>query len=438
MKKIILTLLFSALLVTSCLPADTQIPQSPLLPFLERKSGLIAYVGADWNIYTSDQAGGNQVAHTDDAVIPSEATGAYRFYTHPTWSRDGASLGFVAMSGQGTDVSSEVYIANVEEEPAQKVFTSESEQPVYLYWSPDNAELSFISSTADGRSLVLQSVSSGREERTVIDTGSPYYWSWAPDGRTMIVHTGSPQSTVPEHLAFLQVDSEVVEQGIDALPATFQAPAWSPDGSRILMTRLGEDDTKEIILTDSRGEFDRVIDSYDLNTAFAWSNNSDRVAYIKGEQTLGAGTFGTFHVLDLETSEELFEDEQVYAFFWSPNDRKIAYFTPVLSEAPAEEQQGDSTAQAQQQVFLQLQVLDVETGESRDLFTFRPTDQFAAVMPYFDQYHQSATIWSPDSNNLVLSFLTNEGQAGIAVVAASGQLEPRLLAPGYLAFWSWE
>jgi hypothetical protein len=85
---------------------------------------------------------------------------------------------------------------------------------------------------------------------------------------------------------------------------------------------------------------------------------------------------------------------------------------------------------------LQLNVLDVKSGQSKELFTFQPTEQFAAMLPYFDQYSQSTTIWSPDNNNLVLSFVASDGTPGIAVVAASGQLEPRILVPGYLAFWS--
>ena len=438
MKKLPV-LLLSALMLSACLPGNTQMQQNPYLPFLERKSGLIAYIGADGNIYTSDQAGNNRVAYTEDAEIPSEATSPYRYYLLPTWSRDSASLGFVGVSGQGTDASATVYIADVEEEASKEVFTSQSETPFYLYWSPDNAHLSFLSSTADGQSLILQSVSGEQEESTVLDTGSPYYWSWAPDGKTMIVHTGSSQSSLPEHLAFLQVNSEIVEQGLDTAPATFQTPAWSPDGSHILMTRLGEDDKKEIILTDGRGKFDRVIDDYDLNAAFAWSNNSDRIAYIKGDRTLTAGTLGTLHVVDLETSDQLFEEENVYAFFWSPDGEEIAYFTPQIGNASSTEQQGTATPEnQQQQLYLQLQVLDVDSGESRDVLTFRPTEQLAAVLPYFDQYHQSATIWSPDGNNLVVSFLTSDNRAGIAIVPASGRLEPRLLAPGYLAFWSWE
>jgi hypothetical protein len=83
-------------------------------------------------------------------------------------------------------------------------------------------------------------------------------------------------------------------------------------------------------------------------------------------------------------------------------------------------------------------MLDVETRESKELFTYQPTQQFTGILPYFDQYQQSNTIWSPDNNNLVLSFVDAEGNPGIAIAAASGQLEPRLLADGYLAFWSWK
>jgi Tol biopolymer transport system component len=415
-----------------------QVPQSPLLPFLERKSGRIAYIGADGNIYTSDQAGGDLVAHTDDAQIPADPSGPYRYYVNPTWSHDSERLGFVGVSGQGSTTSSGVYIAEIEEESTQEVFSSGTEQPFYLYWSPDNTNLTFISSTANGQSLILQSVSTEREERTIIDTGSPYYWSWAPDGRTMLVHTGSTQSTAPEHLAFLQLETEIIEQGLETMPVSFQAPAWSPDGSRILMTRLTSDDEKEIILTNGRGEFEKVITTFELNAAFAWSHDSSMIGYIEGTQPLGVGTLGDLHVIDAETSESFFEAENVYGFFWSPDDKRIAYFVPMITNEASEEQTGDPNAQAGQQLFLQLNILDVNSGESTELFTFRPTDQFAALMPYFDQYHQSATIWSPDSNNLVVSFVTGEGQAGIAVVPASGQLEPRLLAPGYLAFWSWE
>jgi Periplasmic component of the Tol biopolymer transport system len=437
MKKTAYVLLITILL-SSCLPRNMQVPQSEFLPFLERKSGLIAYIGVDWNIYTSDQAGKKLTAYTDDALLPESATDAYRYYVYPVWSPDGGSIGFVGVSGKGNETSADVYIAPVEEQ-AKKVFSSASEHPFYLYWSPDNTNLAFLSSTADGQSMILQTVSSESDERTVIDAGSPYYWSWAPDGKTMIVHTGSAQSSAPEHLAFLNVDSGITEDGLDTTPASFQAPAWSADGQRILMTRLNDEKENEIVVTNGRGEFEKTLGTFDLNTAFAWSNHSDMVAYIEGKKTIAAGVLGALHVIDVETSKELFkDDEDVIAFFWSPNDRRLAYFVPRLSAASGSSSgQSDSTAEAQdQQLLLTLKMLNVDTGESNELFTFQPTDQFASILPYFDQYHQSATIWSPDNNNLVLSFIGNDGTPGIAIVAASGQMQPRVMTQGYLAFWS--
>jgi hypothetical protein len=68
---------------------------------------------------------------------------------------------------------------------------------------------------------------------------------------------------------------------------------------------------------------------------------------------------------------------------------------------------------------------------------FQPNQQLLTILPTFDQYHRSATIWSPDSAYLVLSAMTQEGAPGIWVVPASGQLPPRFITPGILAFWSW-
>jgi TolB protein len=249
----------------------------------------------------------------------------------------------------------------------------------------------------------------------------------------MIVHAGGAEASSPEHIAFLSVDSPTVtEQGIATTPGIFQAPAWSPDGSRIALARAAEDGN-EIIVTDAAGENPQTIGTFTEKTAFAWSHDGSRLAYIDGVQALSAGTIGSLHVYDFETSEEIVQDGDIVAFFWSPGGEEIAYF--VLLQAQAE---GSSEGSGQAPQFLvELHVLDVNSGESRDLFTYRPTQQFLNILPYFDQYHQSATIWSPDNNNLVLSFLGESGP-GIAVVAASGKLQPRLLDQGFLAFWSWE
>jgi Tol biopolymer transport system component len=430
MKKIFLLTLI-AILATSCLPKDTQIPQSPLLPLLERKSGLIAYIGTDGNIYVTDQSGRSPFAVTDNAVIPESQASDFRYYQYPTWSADGKQVAFVSAEGAGgAQTSAGMFVYNVEDETTTKIFSSESEFPFYLYWSPDNDNVTFLSTSAAGRSLLLQSVPVGEGERVILDAGSPYYWSWAPDGNAMIVHMGSETSSTPEHLAFLQLDTGVIEDGLDSNPAPFQAPAWSPNGERILYTRVNEEAKNEIVVADSTGEFQQSLAVFEFNTAFAWSPDSELVAYIEGTQTLDAGVIGKLHVVDLASSEDFFQAEDIFAVFWSPNSRKLAYFRPLLAQA--------TDPSGEQQLLLQLNMLDTVSGESKELFTFAPTNQFSSILPYFDQYHQSATIWSPDSNNLLLAFQDADGNPGIAVVAASGQLEPRLLAEGFVAFWSWK
>jgi TolB protein len=430
MKKLFL-FLCSALVIASCLPQDMRMPQSPALSLLERKSGLIAYLGVDGNIYVSDQAGRNLRQLTDDAAISQSQS--LRYYQFPTWSRDSSQLAFMGFRADGNRTESRVLVANIDDDSVDEVYASETEHPVYLNWSPDNAQLSFISTTVSGQNLMLQSVPSGGGERTILDTGSPYYWSWAPDGSVMIVHAGgAAASSSPQRLAFLDVGSGTVsEHGLDALPAPFQAPAWSPDGSRIALARE-TDQEREIVVTDSAGENAQVIGRFQTKTAFAWSGDGTRLAYIDGRQPLDAGTIGSLHVFDFETSEEVVEGDNVIGFFWSPSGEEIAYFE-LLQAQPEESQSTQTTPQ----YLLGLHVLDVNNGESRELFTYQPTQQFLNVLPYFDQYHQSVTIWSPDNNNLVLSFLGESGP-GIAIVAASGRLEPRFLAQGLLAFWSWE
>ncbi|HMR98290.1 MAG TPA: hypothetical protein PKK96_05950 [Anaerolineales bacterium] len=428
MKKLIL-LTLTALIATSCLPQDTQLPQSPLLPLLERKSGLIAYIGIDGNVYITDQSGKSPAPVTDDAALPETQTSAYRYYQFPTWSKDGNQLAYVGIEGTGASQSkADLSVYNVDEKTSAEIFSSETEFPFYLYWSPDNENVSLISASASRQSILLQNVPARGDEPVILDAGSPYYWSWAPDGKTMIVHTGSDASSTPEHLAFLQLDSGVIEDGLDTTPASFQAPAWSPNGEQILYTRVNDDGKQELVVADSTGEFQQAIAEFELNTAFAWSPDSELVAYIEGTENLNVGIVGKLHVIDLATSEDFFQADDVLAFFWSPNSRQLAYFKPL--------QVTDSSGG--QLSALQLNMLDAVSGESKELFPFAPTNIFSNTLQYFDQYHQSATIWSPDSNNLLLPFVSPNGTPGIAVVAASGQLEPRLLAEGFIGFWSWK
>lgn len=433
MKKFFIISLVVVLL-SACLPQGVQIPQNQLQPILERKSGLIAYIGADGNIYVSDQGGGKKKEITKDAFFGQTQNDPYLYYRAPTWSKDGTQLAFASESSDGKTISRDLLVANVAKGSAQKVFENQNELPIYLYWSPDNKNLSFISTILNGQNIVLRNVPAAGGKETILDVGAPYYWSWAPNGKTLIAHVGGgSNASVPDHLSFIELqDSGIIEDGLMTPPASFQAPAWSPDGQHIALTRTSKD-KNEIILTDDAGTYQKTLGTFSVNTAFVWSPDSTKLAYIDGAQTMSAGAVGKLHMIDIAKGDNKTIGDDIIGLFWSPNSEKVAYFRLVTGSSSS-----SNSSSATQQINVELNVLDAKSESSRKLYTISPTQQFLNVLPYFDQYAQSATIWSPDSNNLVLTFVDNQGTPGIAVASASGNLQPRLLANGYLAFWSWK
>ena len=125
MKKLLLLTLIT-ILVSACMPGNGRIPQNPLLSTLERKSGFIAYIGADGNLYVSDQAGGKQAQLTDDATDPLNQPVEFVTYQLPTWSQDGNQLAFMALSGTNEDVTGRILVANIETYFVTEIYSSKT------------------------------------------------------------------------------------------------------------------------------------------------------------------------------------------------------------------------------------------------------------------------------------------------------------------------
>lgn len=433
-------LIASALVLSACLPKGMRVPQSPLLSALERKSGLIAYVGADGNIYTIDQGGGHQMALTDDATTEGEELLTYVF---PTWSPDGGRVAFVGYKGKAGEGISEASLFVAREDGSEKVqaFTSADNRPVYLYWSPDGEHVSFLATTPGSASLVLDVVPATGGDALTLDSGQPYFWSWSPDGKSVFVHVGGAKDARSDaRLARLlfgdTIDQNVTEEALEHRPVQFQSPEFSPDGSMLLFAAENDGGTPALMLADAAGNVQRVVTTFDGSVAFAWSPDGERIAYIASD-TQTVGTLGKLTIADAHGTSDpiVIEDEPVLAFYWAPDGEQLAYFVPSVIQPTPEP--GQSSAGTDSAVIrLALFVTDATTGDSRPVAGFVPTNEFLNVLPYFDQYHRSTTLWSPDSQNLVLSAYRGDGTPGIWVAAASGNLEPRFLTEGVLGFWS--
>lgn len=411
----LLSLLVASLLLSACLPEGVKLPQDEFLAFLEPKSGLIAYIGMDGNVYTVDQGGGNQKQLTSDAGMGSDG---YRVYQLPTWAPDGNSLAFSMVEADTEQNPTKNSLFTVKKDgSALTEAYSEGDGVIYYYWAPDSERIGVLAQTP--RTLALRLVPAAGGEFQTLDTGSPLYWTWAPDSGSVLIHADGEQG----RLSLLQLGETIIEQSLGITPSEFKAPAFAPDGKQVLVARKNMDN-KSLVLANLDGSGERTIVDYTTDIAFGWSPDGKRIAYIESRELLGPLT-----VADPAGKQAAIKlDEQVYAFFWSPDSKSLAYF--ALGELEMENGETGTVSR--------LKVLDVSSGRAREISIVFPTQSFFNLVPYFDQYHQSLTIWSPDSQNLVVSTQYNNEATGIFVFNASGNLEPRFIADGQVAFWSWK
>ncbi len=437
-----LLLVIASLVIAACVPEGIRLPQSPLLSSLERKSGLIAYVGTDGNIYTTNQAGDSPVAITQDSQTDPDS-GALRFYDFPTWSPVENRLAYqgVTVSERGIEVA-EIFTSTARGEDSVRIYDSSVDIPLYLYWSPDGNLVSFLTTNINGGLLDLQVAESTGGEVSLVDTGQPYYWAWSPDQR-ILAHVGGAADINPSgaRLSLLEMGPNIGEIGYPLKPSYFQAPAFSPDGSLMLFAAYLDSGGQSLIVATRDGEVRNQLASFPGAVAFDWSPSGQHIAYVTSLR-VGQGLLGRLTIVDLDDPDEprVIETgaDTVAAFFWSPNGEEVAYFVPtVFRSSSSDAAAPEGGEQAQDQLFLSVFIAEARTGETRELLSFRPTRAFLNILPFFDQYQRSTTLWSPDSKYLVLSALRPDGTPGIFVLPTSGQLSERFLVEGTLAFWSW-
>ncbi|MDP6416503.1 MAG: hypothetical protein QGG54_15960, partial [Gammaproteobacteria bacterium] len=155
-----------------------KVPQSPLLGAVERKSGLIAFINIDGNVYTMNQAGQDLTQITTDATL---GEGEIRYYGQVTWAPDGLYIAYVSYSGSNLqNVEAHLYVSQSDGSNAREVFASDRMTPIFLYWAPDSSGLAFLARLTDGNSGILRLSKLDGADSQVLDSGQPLFWDWAP------------------------------------------------------------------------------------------------------------------------------------------------------------------------------------------------------------------------------------------------------------------
>ena len=343
----------------------------------------------------------------------------------------------------GAILASTLYVARVDgKAPLQEVYNLNQGALGYPDWSPDGKQLAFLSQAQRGV-VDLNVVASQAGKPRQILSGAATAWNWRADGQALVarVVTSTTQDTADLVVWDAQTGKPAAPLARNvSLP--FDAPAYSPDGNSMLIT-VQSGGRNYLALADRQGNVTRKLAPIVGHIHYVWSPTGASVAYIDtavaaDESDLSqTASGGTLHVLDVNTgADRLITQMPVTSFFWSPDGRRLATFTPVQLEQMSSKFPGmDLTGKQPGSVFI-LQTIDVSTRQARQLFYLEPTDDFSTLLDRFDRFSHTATIWSPDSNRLVLSIIDANEQPSVIETEASGSIEPRVLSKGTLAVWS--
>lgn len=426
-----LALLCGAL--TSCHMQGARMLETPLLKLFERKSGLISFVAPDGNVHVINQAGSGNRALTNDA---GSGSGTSVMYTAVTWSPDGKRVAFSRFSiNSGTVSEASLYTVRSNGDNRVQLFSTKDLQPFYLYWSPDSRRISVLSQVAGKDDLELGvSFAEKKETYTALDRGAPYYWNWLSDSASIAAHVNAQRGApAGERLTLITVDPAPRKSDIPVETDRFQAPDSSPDGKSIAYVRSDErgfslrvhgidDSTDQVVARDQGAAY------------FSFAPDGRHIAYLAAFSAQPVPQ-GFLSIVSLDGAHKTVKvpETPVLGFFWAPDGRRLAAILPDTSadtDPMFLNREGELT--------LRIIGCDPATAKTWTIARFPTTRGLLTVLPFFDQYQRSATIWSPDSKYVVFGAFSASGDPSLYVVPADGNVKPRFLAKGDSAFWSWK
>lgn len=431
MRKIRWFLLFLVLVTSSATAILAQDGNSDTT----EASGLIAYIGADYNVYTFNPIDNTRVKLTSDA-------GESKYYQWPTWANDGRLAYFSVQGTEEGDFITEVYVSEDGKDIGKLIYTGTNEAFNYAYWSPRNCDLeencrdiAVLLSSEEAQGLFVELIRDIEEPTSqMLGVGGPFYYSWSPNGDRMLWQRNN------QRLDIYDVNEDKIIDTLSQTPGRFQAPLWSPVDDRLLFGVLSEDRQSTDLVIVANGESQALVSNLEGVVSFAWSPNGNNVAY----RLIEEDRLGPIFIVDAVTGETLVRSNVsgVIAFFWSPNSDYIAYLTLAASPGSFNASiMTDSHLMARMQTLpgLAWTVMDIVDGNTHRYGSFLPTRDMVYMLRYFDQFAQSHRVWSPDSRHLVYSEITPDNRSIISLLdTTQANTVPFSIGEGRIGVWSFE
>lgn len=360
-------------------------------------------------------------------------TASSMFYQFPSWAPDDSAIAAIGIDGS----IGGIFVLEDSAESHQRTVYQDSNAPIYHYWSPDSTQISFIANHSRSLGLFM-AARDGATEPYLLTTGQPFYWDWRDDSAELLIHTGVPGGRTAR-LAFIASDGDGSGDSL-ADPGFFQSPDISPSGVYIAYAQIDESQ-RQVVVRNMVTNGETILDHYQT-TSLAWNPQEDQLAFTAPPASAENSSFAPLHLVDAATgAERLLVDDQVIAFFWSPDGQQIAYLT--LRQGFQGSESADAAlqriGQRHPRIVLNLWVMTVGDNMGEDsaelIAIFEPSILFLTqFLPFYDQYSRSHLLWSPTSDAIAIPIQFDEEPA-IAIYPSDGS-EPTIIPDGLVAFWS--
>ena len=342
-----------------------------------------------------------------DEVVLAEAEPGRSENRQPAWSADGTRLAWVHL--EVTDEATlSASVATSTFDGRQPTETATEVVPFYLSWDPTSSRVGYLGPLGEEIEFGVIELA-GRTTATPIGAGQPFYLSWAPGGDELLVHVGT------DRLDRLRLDGSTT--GVGDPPGSFSAPVWTADGRTLVYAAQGTLDDR-LVVRHLREDASRAIVPYDGLILFVVSPDGSRIAY----QVIGETETSPLSVIDLASGEttQVVDDGLVAAFYWSPDGERLLVLDPVPDEDA---------------FWYRWLVWDGVSSFTTSRFVL--SILFVRdYLPFFEQYAQSMSLWSPDGRAFAYPGMSEDGETGIWVQPARPDREPVLVADGEFVTWS--